>query len=310
MRLLISITLFIFSSIIHAQQTVIEQPTIAEEESTIEQPIIIEEESAIDQRIQDEKKLQLLNFSLTPHKPNYLLPFVFNEKISSYDVYPKNDNGKNNMQDLEVEFQISFKVPVFVEIADLPLSVFFGYTQVSFWQAYNTDNSSPFRETNYEPEIFATWQQDKELMASWSFKLATFGFTHQSNGRTEPLSRSWNRLNANMVFEKNNLIVGINPWYRFSEAESEDNNPDLLDFYGHGQITIAYKISDHTISLMSRNNIESGFSKGSTRISWSFPIHNKVRGYFQIFSGYGNSLLEYNEYTNTIGLGISLTDWL
>lgn len=310
MRLLISITIFIFSSIIHAQQTVIEQPIIAEQKNAIEQPIVIEEDSAIDLRIQDEKELQLLNFSLTPHKPNYLLPFVFNERISSSDVYSENENESNDMQDLEVEFQISFKVPAFVEIADLPLSVFFAYTQVSFWQAYNTDNSSPFRETNYEPEIFATWQQDKELMLGWNFKLASLGFTHQSNGRTEPISRSWNRLNTNLVFEKNNLIVIINPWYRFSEKESEDNNSDLLDFYGHGQVTIAYKVSDHTFSLMSRNNIESGFSKGSTKASWSFPIHKKVRGYVKVFSGYGNSMIEYDQYTNTIGMGIILTDWL
>ncbi|WP_413700985.1 phospholipase A [Psychromonas sp. KJ10-10] len=286
MRLLISITIFIFSCITQAEET------------------------AIDQRIQEEKELQDLSFSLIPHKPNYLLPFVFNEKISSYDIYPENESGENEMQDLEVEFQISFKIPIVIGIADLPISVYFGYTQMSFWQAYNTDNSSPFRETNYEPELFATWQLDKPLLAGWEFKFASAGFTHQSNGRTEPLSRSWNRLNADFVFENGNFVVSLNPWMRFSEDESEDNNPDLIDYYGHGKVTLAYKLAEHTFSLISRNNLESGFSKGSVRASWSFPLHNKVRGYFQIFSGYGNSLLEYNEYTNTVGIGISLTDWL
>jgi phospholipase A1 len=307
MRLFISVSLFIFCGLIQAQESGIEALTV---DNVAEQATIDIQESAIDQRIQQEKKLQQLSFSLTPHKPNYLLPFVFNEKIASYDVYPKNDSEDNKMQDLEVEFQFSFKVPVFIEIANLPLSIYFGYTQVSIWQAYNTENSSPFRETNYEPEIFATWQQDKNLIANWNFRFASLGFTHQSNGRTEPLSRSWNRLNANMILENKNFIIGINPWYRFDEAESEDNNPDLLDFYGHGQVTFAYKDDNHTFSLISRNNIESGFSKGSIKASWSFPIHNKVRGYFQVFSGYGNSLIEYNEYTNTIGIGIALTDWL
>jgi phospholipase A1 len=270
----------------------------------------IAEESAISQRIDQEKGLEGVTFSLTPHKPNYILPFVYNDKIQSYDAYPIDENGNNEIQKLEMEFQISFKMPIFVDIADLPLSVYFAYTQVSLWQAYNTANSSPFRETNYEPEIFATWQKDKNLGLGWNFKFASFGFSHQSNGRTEPLSRSWNRLNANVVFENNNFVVALNPWYRFDEPQSKDNNPDLLDYYGHGKVTLAYKVKQHTLSLMSRNNLESGFSRGALEASWSFPIHNKVRGYLQIFSGYGNSMIEYDHYTKTIGLGISLTDWL
>jgi len=286
MRLLLSLTILLFSNAILAK------------------------ESPIDQRLEQEEEIEDISFALTPYKPTYILPFTYNDKIKSYDAYPKGADGENEMQRMEIEFQISFKMPVLIDIADLPLSLYFAYTQVSLWQAYNFDNSSPFRETNYEPEIFATWQQDTELPLGWTFKLASFGFTHQSNGRGEPLSRSWNRLNANVVVEKGNLAVAFNPWYRFDETESKDNNPDLLDYYGHGKVTLAYKLDNHTLSLMSRNNLESGFSKGSIEASWSFPIHNKVRGYLQVFSGYGNSMVEYDQYTNTIGLGISLTDWL
>jgi phospholipase A1 len=286
MRLFLLFTIFIFSC-----------PTLAEE-------------SAIDQRIEQEKELQHFNFSLIPHKPTYILPIVYNSNIQSYDFYPVNENGENEFQELEMKFQLSLKVPVFVEISGLPLTVYFAYTQVSFWQAYNSEKSSPFRETNYEPELFATWHKGYQLPLGWAFKFASFGFTHQSNGRSEPLSRSWNRLNGNLVFEKSNLAIAFNPWYRFDEPASKDNNPDLIDYYGHGKITFAYKINDNTFSLMSRNNLESGFSKGALEASWSFQIHNKVRGYLQVFSGYGNSMVEYDQYTNTIGLGISLTDWL
>lgn len=268
------------------------------------------EENAFDERFTEEEQLQQLSFSITPHKPNYLLPFSFNDKIQSYDAYPKDDNNSNNLQQLELEFQISFKIPFAIDIADLPLSLYFAYTQTSFWQAYNSEQSAPFRETNYEPEIFFHWRKNYDIGLGWQFKLATFGFTHQSNGRSESLSRSWNRLNGNIVIAKGNFAVDFTPWYRFEQAASRDDNPDLLDYYGHGKITLAYKLNKHTFSFVSRNNLESGFSNGSISATWKFPIYNKVHGYLKIFSGYGNSMIEYDEYTNTIGFGISLTDWL
>lgn len=266
------------------------------------------EESAVDERMDQEKKMQESRFSIIPHKPNYLLPVTFNNNIQSYHAYP--DVSSDQFQQFEVKFQVSFKIPVLVDIADHPLSLYFGYTQVSFWQAYNTSNSSPFRETNYEPEIFIQWLHSRKLGGDWRFKLATLNLTHQSNGKTDPISRSWNRVESNFVFENGNVTVAVNPWYRFAEGAESDNNPDLLDYYGHGKIYAIYQMDDHNFSVTSRNNIESGFSKGSLELNWSFPIHGRIRGYFQLFSGYGNSLIEYNEYTNTLGLGISLTDWL
>ncbi|WP_415230961.1 phospholipase A [Psychromonas sp.] len=270
---------------------------------------VLAEESAVDERMDQEKKLQADRFSIIPYKPNYLLPFTFNNNIQSYDT-DKDVVSSDELQPIEVKFQLSFKIPVLVDIADLPLSLYFGYTQVSFWQAYNGSNSSPFRETNYEPEIFLQWVQSKKLVGDWNFKLATLNLTHQSNGKTDPASRSWNRIESHFVFENGNVTLALNPWVRFPENSDDDDNPDLLDYYGHGKINAIYQMDKHNFSISSRNNIESGFRKGSLELNWSFPLHGRIRGYFQIFSGYGNSLIEYNEYTNTIGLGISLTDWL
>jgi len=270
-------------------------------ETINDEPIIdtSEEPSAIDERIEDEVKSERYNFSIIPHKPNYLLPFYFNEKLQEND---------STSQQLEVKFQISFKVPLFHQIGSLPISGYVAYTQLSYWQAYNTEYSSPFRETNYEPEAFLIWESDQELGLGWRFKAASFGFTHQSNGKTEPTSRSWNRLNGSLIFDNKNLVVAFNPWYRFED--SDDDNPDLLDYYGHGQIITAYKYNEHVFSITSRNNIESNFSKGSIKASWSFPLYGQVKGYVQAFSGYGNSLVEYDEYTNTVGFGISIADFL
>jgi len=292
-----SFILIIFSSIAFSETTAIDQPIIEESEET----------SAIDERIEHEAIIELFDFSIIPHKPNYILPLYFNQKIESYSMY-QDTNGNSTSQSTEVKFQISFKVPLFHNIGSLPISGYVAYTQLSYWQAYNTEYSSPFRETNYEPEAFVVWETNKELGLGWRMKAATFGYTHQSNGRIEPTSRSWNRLNGQLVFDNKNLVIAINPWYRFED--SDDDNPDLLDYYGHGQIIAAYKYNDHVYSITSRNNIESGFSQGSINASWSFPFYGKIKGYVQVFSGYGNSLVEYDKYTNTVGLGISIADFL
>ncbi len=265
--------------------------------------------SALDQRLLQEQALQESSFSIIPHKPNYLLPATYNDRIQSYALY-QDLPARDKLQPLEIKFQVSFKIPLLTAIVEPPFSVFFGYTQVSFWQAYNSDNSSPFRETNYEPELFAAWQQNIELAGGWHFKLATLHLTHQSNGKTEPLSRSWNRIESSLIFAREKFAFSLTPWYRFSEAESEDDNPDLLDYYGHGKSSFLYTNNNHTFSISSRNNLESAFSKGAVELNWSFPLHGNIRGYLQLFSGYGNSLIEYNEYSNSIGLGVSLTDWL
>jgi phospholipase A1 len=43
--------------------------------------------------------------------------------------------------------------------------------------------------------------------------------------------------------------------------------------------------------------------------TWGFPLVRRVSGYVQVFSGYGESMIDYNHYQNTIGIGFSLADW-
>jgi phospholipase A1 len=65
-------------------------------------------------------------------------------------------------------------------------------------------------------------------------------------------------------------------------------------------------------SAMSRNNLESGFSRGAVELTWSFPLGNYpfLKGYIQYFNGYGESLIDYDNHVNKIGIGFALTDWL
>lgn len=61
---------------------------------------------------------------------------------------------------------------------------------------------------------------------------------------------------------------------------------------------------------MLRHSLRSGDrSHGALRLSWAFPIHGKLRGYFEVFHGYGESLIDYNHRATYVGLGVSLLDW-
>ena len=271
-----------------------------------------EVELAVRTRIRIDEENTLRPYTIMAHKQNYILlaaynslgwnPAEFQEIIGEDDL---------ELQDTEAQFQISIKFPFGVDVFDSGVNLFAGYTMRSFWQVYDGDNSRGFRETNHEPEVWATYGLDSEFLG---FKVigGDFGFVHQSNGQTRNLSRSWDRLYASLYFKKQNFVFSIRPWYRIPEDYEDDDNPDITDYLGHGELRMVYKHKEHTFSLLSRNNLESGFSRGALELGWSFPIRNfpYIKGYVQYFTGYGESLIDYNNYVNRIGAGILLTDLL
>ncbi len=273
----------------------------------------------VNQRVQIDRENILKPFTLMAHRQNYILLAAHN--FSGYSnkefIEAFGDDGYE-ADDTEVQFQLSIKMPLAVDMFDTDVDIFAAYTVRSFWQLFNdettpggTDISSPFRETNHEPEIWVQTNPDFDIFG-FDLVNAAAGFVHQSNGRATTLSRSWNRVFANFIFQNGNLAVGIKPWFRIEEDSEDDDNPDIDDYLGHGQITLAYKWDDHVFTLMSRNNIESGFSEGALEAGWSFPLWGfpYLKGYVQWFSGYGESLIDYDNYVNRLGVGLILTDLL
>lgn len=268
-----------------------------------------EEVAVVEDRMRQDRKHILQPFTLMAHKPNYLLFAAYNSQGNDATLWQELDPGRD-WKDTEAQFQLSMKFPLLVNLWDNTFDIYAAYTNRSFWQIYDSD-SAPFRETNHEPEVWVQFHPDWEL---WGFKNTwnSFGLNHQSNGRAGDLSRSWNRIFAWFTVERGNLAMSFKPWYRIPEDDDDDDNSDITDFLGHYEISASYKWEEHVFSVMSRNNLESGFSKGAVELSWSFPLWNwpYLKGYVNYFSGYGRSLIEYDQYANTIGVGISLTDWL
>ena len=215
------------------------------------------------------------------------------------------------LNETEVKFQISFKFMLWEKLFKKDIDFYFAYTQLALWQLYNSDISSPFRDTNYEPELFLWFVNDWKIFGLKN-KVNLLGFVHQSNGRSEPLSRSWNRVYASFVFQRGNLAFGIKPWIRIQESADVDDNPDIEEYLGNFELRSAYKWKRQTFSLMWRNNLDLSSNRGAVELGWSFPLPstNRIKGYLQYFNGYGQSLLDYNASSATLGAGFLLTDWL
>ena len=248
-------------------------------------------------------------FTLRAYRPNYVLPVWQNFNPSNRAQSPSQPQTPlfDAVQNTEAKFQISFKTKLWQDMFDTPADLWFGYTQQSHWQVYNKSQSSPFRNTDYEPELMLTVPTSQSL---WGWKLAMVGggLVHQSNGQDDPLSRSWNRIYAMAGLERGPWTVLGRAWYRLPEGGGGDN-PDITDYMGHGDVQLIYsRDGSHTFSALGRLNAATG--KGMLQLEYSFPIHGRLRGFVQYVNGYGESLIDYNHANSSLGIGLMLTDWL
>ena len=260
--------------------------------------------SAVEQRLFFEETENSSRYVITPHKQNYLIPLSYNWKVNKAPYSQPEDIP----EELEMKFQFSFKIPIKRQLFSERYGLHFAYTQLSFWQAYNSAASAPFRDNNYEPELFLSMRNDTKLYGLTN-RLILFGLSHQSNGRSRPLSRGWNRFYVNFILEKDNFALSLKPWWRIPEGAATDDNPDIEKFMGHGELTAVYKDGEDVYSLMLRNNFH-GENYGAMQLDWSFPISDRINGYVQYFNGYGESLIDYNAQSHRLGIGILLTNWL
>jgi phospholipase A1 len=241
------------------------------------------------------------------HQPNYLL---FGRYTSDVNLEPYRSlfeafDEEEDFENVEAKFQLSFKARL-ATTDDRRWGLWFAYTQQSQWQLYSAENSRPFRETNYSPEVFGSFRPGIDI-GGMQWNLLNFGFTHQSNGRADPISRSWDRLFVEAGLERGNLVLLARAWTRIELGDYEDDNPDIVDYYGHGELTGLYRWNDNTVSLMARGNLGTG--KGAAQFTWaSRPLLGPLRGYLQVFTGYGESMIDYDWSQTTIGLGVTLNE--
>lgn len=234
------------------------------------------------------------NFGLRPYHSNYILPLT-------YDTTSHEDGRKHT----ETAFQVSFKKDVFNNVFGFDETIGFAYTQRSWWQI--TQESSPFRETNYLPEIYV---QLPNQNTNSMIKGAQFGFIHESNGQglEAGKSRSWNRLYLEGYLKYGDTYIVPRIWYRIPESQADDDNRDIEDYLGYGDLTVFIPYEKSLVKVLIRNNLDFSDNRGAIQIDWTYPLWDTgLFGYVQYFNGYGESLIDYNKKTNRIGVGIALS---
>ena len=252
-------------------------------------------------------------FLITPYKPIYILLGKYssnpNEQPHSENDSPEYITPEGiNYDNMELKFQLSFKTKVLQKILWGKADLWVAYTQKSFWQIYNTELSRPFREINYEPEVILNFPV-KFRFFGFKTRMVGISFNHLSNGKSEPFSRSLNRIILHAGLERKNWTVYVRSWYGMSDYGSD--NPDISEYMGRADLNVIYAKNGNVFSFIGGYNLNFNSNpRGSSEFSWSYPIKNNLKGFLQVSHGYGESLIDYNHLQTTVGLGVSLIEWL
>lgn len=245
-------------------------------------------------------------FGITLYHPNYVLPAYYTFSPDRAVFRGQTPSGET-IQRLEFKYQLSLKVIAVRRVAGKPLGLDFAYTQKSYWQAY--DRSAFFRESDYQPEVFFNYRRHWALPLGWQWRTTAFGAVHQSNGKGGVMERSWNRLYLRATLRRGHWRLAVQPWLIIHDSTMREHNPDIGRYLGYGQWILSYRRGRQVVALRSRNTLASGFSRGFVQLSWSFPLIHQLRGYVQVSSGYGQSLIGYDHSTTALGIGLALNNW-
>ena len=272
--------------------------------------------SLVVDRLERERAVQDNRSVLLAHKRNYFLPISYAKHPNNEPIEDIFDDADDTLDNTEALFQLSLKVELADELFTESGALYAGFTIRSWWQAYNSDISSPFRETNYEPELFWLTPVPWNVFGG-DATVAGLGIVHQSNGRSQLFSRSWNRIYGSLIWERSRYVFGLKVWWRIPEDDKDDpldsdgdDNPDIEDYMGNFEFVTAYRSNHHEYSMMLRNNLDADDNKGAIQLDWTFPLHKRLRGYAQFFNGYGESLIDYDAHIERVGIGILLSDLL
>lgn len=244
------------------------------------------------------------------YKQNYFLFYSHSSQPNNAPTSPNPDNHvpyTYSLDNKEIKFQISLKAHL---MGEKQHALWFGYTQLSLWQAYDRAHSNPFRENDYEPELIYSFRPVNLALAGATVSFLNAGLVHQSNGQSLPKSRNWNRFYLQVGMERDfgdNGKLALQPrWWKIIGGDTiGDDNPDIAHYLGHGEFEARYYFRQSVLSAIARTH--------SLQLDLALPaplmlgvLIQNANFHLQYFNGNGETLLDYNQRHLTYGFGISM----
>ncbi len=194
-------------------------------------------------------------------------------------------------------------------------SLWFAYTQQSYWQLFNPGLSRPFRSTDHEPEVIYVLPLQSADPSRWRLRFAGAGVVHQSNGQSLPLSRSWNRAYLMAGAERGRLQVHARVWKRLPEGGGDDN-PGIGNTIGRAEARVVWHADRNNLWQVTARHSLHRVAHGSWRLEWFRTLDDTGGGppgglqlHTQLFTGYGDTLLDFNRRRTVFSIGLSLVEW-
>jgi phospholipase A1/A2 len=203
------------------------------------------------------------------------------------------------------KIQLSFRTKI---IKDIPL--YFAYTQLMFWALQQ--NSKPFQDLTYNPELFYRLSISQFSLV----KSVDFGWMHDSNGKAGDTSRSYNslyvRLNSEKEYDRWIVRTSLTGAYLHS---FDDTNRDIQNYIGPLTLKLSFiqlwdawiDRSEFSLQATPGGKFAQNLGKGGYQVSWQFRVGkiNLVPSfYLQYYTGYAESLLNYNQYVHAFRAGV------
>ena len=198
----------------------------------------------------------------------------------------------------DVKFQLSISQRLTKSKLPFDSYLFIQYTQKAFWDVFR--ESLPMRDLNFNPGIglgHLIIRHNRYIGKAYLM------LEHESNGKDSIDSRSWNKITFSWALVLNdNWETQFKTWIPIIDGE---NNKDILKYNGIFQFAVNYRTCNKRLqigALITQRKAWFGFN---TQLELSYKFNKRENQFFfiQYYNGYGENLLEYNQYKNMLRVG-------
>ncbi len=206
----------------------------------------------------------------------------------------------------DVKFQVSISQRLTKSTLPFNTYLFLFYNQKVFWNVF--ENSMPVHDFNFNPGIGIS----KLLIAKDRvIGKASLLIEHESNGRDNDNSRSWNKISlCGSIYISPQFMIHAKYWIPIVDGQ---HNRDILRYCGIFQNGLQVMSNDKkygmAITLVKRQGWNLNFN---TIVELNYRLFKKDNQYMflQYYNGYGDNLLDYNKFHSRLRFGIVIKpDW-